>query len=159
MPEFSVFDIHTRRPYKAKPALEKIRLYNHPNDDGSWNTTLLFDSARALARFKTLLTHPGHGDSEASQPENSGDVVPLKRLYEIILTIHEQMNEDSLGFIEKVFDRSSNIVNTRLQPQNEALSYGTLGCAQPRSPRQGRIPLSAHVARLCHFNALPYSSC
>ena len=117
VPQFSVFDIHTRRPYKAKPIMEEIQLYNQFNNDGSCNTTLLFDSTRALARFRTLSTRVVHRDGEATRPENSADVIPLEYLFEIILTIHEQMNEESLGFIGKVFTQATDIVYTRLQPQ------------------------------------------
>ena len=90
--------------------MEVVQLYNHFNDDGCCNTTLLFHSTRALARFRTLLTHPLHGVGEATQPEPSIEVVPLKYLHEIILTIHEQMNEESPGFIGEVFTRATDTV-------------------------------------------------
>lgn len=121
MPDFSVFDIHTRRPYKAKPTMEIIQLFNHFKDDGSCNTTLSFDSTRALARFRILLTHPVPQDGGVTQPENLVDVVPLKCLYEIILIIHEQMNEESLEFVGKVFDRATEIVYTVCYHQIELL--------------------------------------
>ena len=116
MPEFSVFDIHTRQPYKAKPDMERIQLYNRFIDDGSCNTTLLFASTRASARFRTLLTQFAPQGGEANGPESSVDVVPLDHLYEIVLTIHEQINEESLEFIGKVFSRATDIVQIRLVP-------------------------------------------
>ena len=103
VPKFSVFDIHTRQPYKAKPNMEKIQLHNRFNDDGSCNTTLVFDSARASASFRTLLTYLAPQGSEVNGLESSGDVVPLNHLCEIVLTIHEQINEESLEFKGEVF--------------------------------------------------------
>ena len=111
--------------------MEEIRLYNHFNNDGSCNMTLLFDSTRALARFRALSTHVVHRDGEATRPENSADVVPLEYLFETILTIHEQMNEESLEFIGKLFNRATDIVYTRLQTQNCAHAYDASGCTQP----------------------------
>lgn len=94
--------------------MEKIQLYNHFNDDGSCNTTLLFDSTRALASFRKLLAHPAPPGREANGPETSVDVVHLDHLYEIVFTIHEQMNEESLGFIGKAFNRATDIVHNSL---------------------------------------------
>lgn len=110
VPEFSVFDIHTRRPYKAKPSMEKIQLYNGLSDDGSYKTTLLFDSTRALARFKSLITQPTSRNSEGIVLEASMEGDPLKLLYGVILTIHEQMDEESYGFAIKVMRRAKEIV-------------------------------------------------
>ena len=108
--------------------MEQVRLYNHFNDDGSCNTTLLFDSARALARFRLLLTHHAPRGGEASGHEASLDMVPVKCLYEIVLTIHEQMNEESLEFMEKVFDRATDIVYTGPLVHFQAFTYDALGC-------------------------------
>ena len=113
MPDFSVIDIHTRRPYKAKPTMEEIQLYSHFNNDGSCNTTLLFDSTRALARFRILLTRSVRRDGEENPPEASVNMGSLNCLHEIVLTIHEQMNEESLAFIGKAFNRATDIVHTR----------------------------------------------
>lgn len=110
VPDFSVFDIHTRRPYKAKPIMEQIQLHNHFSDDGSCSTTLLFDSTRALACFRTLLTRPTPQSSEVSLDGTLVSVLPLAYLYEIILAIHEQMNGESLEFVSKVFNRATEIV-------------------------------------------------
>ena len=131
VPDFNVFDIHTRRPYKAKPAMEEIQLYNRFNDDGSYNTTLLFDSTRALARFRTLLTHPEPWGGEATGPESSVDAAPLNYLHEIVLTIHEQLNEESLGFVVKVFDRATDTVHIPLLSSTQAFTYNASGCTQP----------------------------
>ena len=137
--------------------MEHIRLYNHFTDDGSCNTTLLFDSARALAKFRLLLTAPRGG--EASVPEASMDTVSMRCLYEIVLTIHEQMNEESFEFIEKVFHRATYIVHTDPPPHFQAFTYDALGCAQPRSPWQSRISLSTNIAGLHHFYTSSYPNC
>ena len=110
--------------------MEQIQLYNHLNDDGSCNTTLLFDSTRALANFRTHLTNPAPRGGQAIGPETSVDVVPLNYLYEVVLTIHEQMNEELLGFIGKVFDRASEIVHTRLSSPTRDFTDAPSGCAQ-----------------------------
>ena len=159
MPDFSVFDIHTRRPYKAKPTMEEIQLYSHSNNDGSCNTTLLFDSTRALARFRILLTRSVRRDGEENSFEASVNMVSLNCLYEIVLTIHEQMNEETLAFTGKAFNRATDIVHTRLLPKFRFLVNERLGCTQPRSPWQSRIPLPAHFARLCCFSTSPYADC
>ena len=95
--------------------MEQIQLYNHFNDDGSCNTTLIFDSTRALARFRVLLTDPTPRNDEATEPGAPLDTAPLGFLYEIVLNLHEQMNEESLEFIKKVFDRATDIVYNRPQ--------------------------------------------
>ena len=128
MTDFSVFDIHTRRPYKAKPIMEEIQLYSHFNNDGSCNTTLLFDSTRALARFRILLTRSVCGDGEENPPEASVNMVSLNCLYEIVLTIHEQMNEESLAFIGKAFNRATDTVHTRLLPKFRFFVNERSGC-------------------------------
>lgn len=128
MPDFSVFDIHTRRPYKEKPTMEEVQLYSQFNNDGSCNTTLLFDTTRALARFRTLLTRSVRRDGEENPPEALGNMVPLNCLYEIVLTIHEQMNEESLAFIGKAFNRATEIVHTRLLPDSRFFANDRSGC-------------------------------
>ena len=128
VPDFSVYDIHTRRPYKAKPNMEEIQLYNHFNDDGSCNTTLMFDSTRALARFRILLTRSVRRNGEETPPEASVNMVSLNSLYEIVLTIHEQMNEESLAFIGKAFNRATDIVHTCLLPQFRFFVNERSGC-------------------------------
>ena len=94
--------------------MEQIQLFNKFNDDGSCNTTLLFDSARALASFRTLLTLPLPQDGEPIGPQILVDGVPLNYLYEIVIIIHKQMNEESVGFTNKVHKRATDIVYTRL---------------------------------------------
>ncbi len=134
MPDFSVFDIHTRRPYKANPTLEEVQLYNHFNDDGPCNTTLLFDSTRALARFRMLLMRSVRRDGEGNPPEASMNMNSVNTLHDIVLTIHEQMNEDSLAFIEKAFNRATDIVYAHMLPQFRFLVNKRSGGTQPRSP-------------------------
>lgn len=111
--------------------MEQIQLYNKFNDDGSCNTTLLFDSTRALASFRTLLTLPLCRGGGPTGPQILVDVVPLDYLYEIVLSIHEQMNEESLGFTNKVYKRATDIVYTRLLSYIRASIYDASGCTQP----------------------------
>lgn len=111
--------------------MEQIQLHNHFSDDGSCSTTLLFDSTRALACFRELLTRPTTQSSEASPSGTSVSVLPLTRLYEIILAIHEQMNGESLEFVRKVFNRATDIVHTSLQPRNRPFSNNPSGSTQP----------------------------
>lgn len=108
--------------------MEEVQLYSQFNNDGSCNTTLLFDSTRALARFRTLLTRSVRRDGEENPPEASVNMVPLNYLYEIVLTIHEQMNEESLAFIGKAFNRATEIVHTRLLPKFRSFVYERAGC-------------------------------
>ena len=53
--DFSKVDIYTRRPYKLAPSLEKNPFYASRKEDDSYDLILLFDSARALEVFKSLL--------------------------------------------------------------------------------------------------------
>lgn len=92
--------------------MEKIHLYNHLSDDGAYKTTLLFDSTRALARFKALITQSTSRNSEAVGLEASMGGNPLKLFFGVILTIHEQMNEESHDFVMKVIRRAREIVRT-----------------------------------------------
>lgn len=92
--------------------MEKIHLYNHLSDDGAYKTTLLFESTRALTRFKALITQPTSRNSEAVGLEASMGGNPLKFFFGVILTIHEQMNEESHGFVMKVIRRAREKVRT-----------------------------------------------
>ena len=98
--------------------MEQTQLHNHFNDDGSCNTTLIFDSTRALARFKILLTYPTPRNDETTEPGAPLVTAPFDFLCGIVLTLQEQMNEESLEFIEKVFDRATDIVYNRPQERN-----------------------------------------
>ena len=131
VPNFSVFDIHTRRPYKAKPTMEQIQLHNQFSDEGSCSTTLLFDSTRALACFRKLLTRPTPQSNGASLSGTLVGVPPLTHLYEIILAIHEQMNGESLDFVRKIFNRATEIVHISLQPHGRFFSNDPSGGTQP----------------------------
>ena len=111
--------------------MEQIQLYNNFNDNGSCNTTLLFDSTRALASFRTLLTHPAPRGGQAIGPETFVHTAPLNYLYEIVLIIHEQMNEESLGFIGEVFNRATDIVHACLSSLDRAFTYNLAGFTQP----------------------------
>ena len=111
--------------------MEQIQLHSHFSDDGSCKTTLLFDSTRALACFRELLTRPTPQSSEASLSGNLVNVLPLTYLYEIILAIHKQMNEESFEFVSKVFNRATEIVHANLQPRNRAFSDNPSGGTQP----------------------------
>ena len=111
--------------------MEQIKLHNHFSDDGSCSTTVLFDSTRALACFRELLTRPTPQSSQASLSGNLVSVLPLTYLYEIILAIHEQMNGDSVEFVTKVFNRATEIVHTNLQPRNRVFSDNPSGGTQP----------------------------
>ena len=98
--------------------MEQIQLHNHFGDDGSCSTTLLFDSTRALACFRELLTRHTSQSSGASLSGTLVSVLPLTHLYEIILAIHEQMNEETLDSVRKVRDRATETVHISLQPHD-----------------------------------------
>ena len=111
--------------------MEQTQLHNYFNDDGSCNTTLIFNSARALARFKVLLTNSMPRNDEATEPGAPLDTVPLNFLYMIVLILQKQINEECLEFIEKVFDRATDIVFHRPQAQIRVCTNDASGCTQP----------------------------
>ena len=75
--------------------------------------------------------HPTPRNDGATGSRPPLDTAPLNFLYEIVLTLHEQMNEESLVFIEKVFDRASEIVYDCPQAQSRALTNDASGYTQP----------------------------
>ncbi|MCJ1439141.1 hypothetical protein MMC27_008532 [Xylographa pallens] len=103
---FNVVDIHTRRPYKLAPSLEKIESYISTRENNSYDLTLLFDSTRALERFKLLI------NTTINPTTTTASSTPLGSVYNVIFAIHQQMNEESLRFLEIVLKRSSEMAKS-----------------------------------------------
>ena len=113
--EFSAIDIHTRRPYKRQPNMERIQFYINSRADGSCSLTLLFDSSRALQKVKTLLTDDSYLRDIAARFTPVVSPTPLLAIYQVLFTIHHLMNEETRQFIENVFSQASDIVRPRLR--------------------------------------------
>ena len=113
--EFSAIDIHTRRPYKRQPKMERIQFYNHSRVDGSYNLTLLFDSSRALEKVKTLLTDNSFLRDKAANCSPVVNPTPLLAIYTVLFTIHRLINEETRHFVENVFSQASDIVRPQFR--------------------------------------------
>ena len=113
--EFSAIDIHTRRPYKRQPNMERIQFYNHSRADGSCSLTLLFDSSRALEKVKALLTDDTFLREKAAKCSPVVNPAPLLAIYQVLFTVHHLINEETRQFIESVFSQASDILRLRLR--------------------------------------------
>lgn len=92
VPEFSVVDTHTRRPYKSKPKMEQIQFFSQSRGYGSYNLTLIFNSSRILGNYKTLLTEHALLNDETSTSGSLMNSKAILSIYRIIFTIHHMIN-------------------------------------------------------------------
>ena len=119
--DFNIVEIHTKRPYKSSPKLERIQLYDRVGSDGSHNLTLSFDSSRVLESFKQSLNSSSLSIEKSADPRTS---MALLSLYQVLFAIHRQMNEDAMRFVEKVTGRASEmVVHSRDHPGRAEFLY------------------------------------
>ena len=91
--------------------MERLQFFHHSRADGSINLTLLFDSSRVLDNYKNLLTeHSTPGDETAGSGSVGTTSKPLLCFYRALFTIHQLVNQETRLFIEKAFERASDIV-------------------------------------------------
>ena len=110
LPRFSVVDTHTKRPYKSKPNMERIQIYNHPKGDRSYHLTLLFDSPRVLRNCKILLTENPPPSDETTSSGITVNSKPWLSIYWILFTVHHMVNQETRLFTERLFGRASDTV-------------------------------------------------
>ena len=97
----------------SRPNLKKVQFYNHVGEDGSHNLTVLFDSAAALKNFQTCL-EKNLPSTRLTENDLLTTSAPLLSLCHVLFSIHQQMNDETLGFVGKVFGQATDIVGLHL---------------------------------------------
>ncbi|KAI4148861.1 MAG: hypothetical protein LQ340_004909 [Diploschistes diacapsis] len=107
---YSRVNYHTERPYNTKPILERIQYSDQEMFSGQRNLVMLFESSRALLRFKEILRG---SDKNLLHPISTspGNVhrISLHRCL-VLFSVHELINKESLQFVEQAYAKIDEVL-------------------------------------------------